>query len=230
MSRPWRATSNAPVALLAVVLALGSLMRCVGAPCTEPDLLPGASANDWVTTAGWRTYRDQQHGFAVQYPRDFAPRVPGNRLVAAGAVVTFVPTFDPSVDETGVETNLHEVSVTVGVVGAAGNPRRPPSPCLAGEGELRLPGVRLVGDIAFFRSCFSDAGAGNAYDTVSYQATRGPWSYEIVLFLHSGNLGCYPEGTVVAFDPWRFLRVLDMIVSTFQILPLDSCQSGLALS
>ncbi|MGD9675702.1 MAG: hypothetical protein AB7V19_03355 [Candidatus Bipolaricaulia bacterium] len=61
------------------------------------------------------------------------------------------------------------------------------------------------------------------YDIVGYRTTRGIWSYEITLLFHYGNLGCYSEGAVTAFDPKGFLGILGVMVSTFRVCPRAEC-------
>ncbi len=220
----------AGVALVASLVAVsvciaGSPRQGIGLVCSEFDALPPIPACGWVSTAGWKTYEDMEHGFAIEYPNDFVAVLPGDGLVTAGAVVTFVPTFDPSVDETGAKTNLGEVSVTIGVVDVGPLPHEE-SLCPMCTDEQMLDGLRELGGRPLAKCCFSDAGAGNIYEKVSYRIACGRRIYEIALFAHYGNPAFYAEGTITVFDPMRFLQVFDTMVGTFLTLPLDTSRSG----
>jgi hypothetical protein len=219
---------SAPI-LTSVILALvaPAVLAWQGQDLASSELpmLRATSAADQVDTTRWATFRSDQSGFAIKYPHGFVPQVPGDELVLPGAVVTFVPTFDPSIDESGSRTNLYEVSVTVGVVSADYHAQGE-APCPIGEGGLRLNGGEDIAGKTFSRYCFSEAGAGNVYEEVGYRTTSGSICYEIVLFLHYGNPACYPEGTVVVFDPMGPLCVLDAMVSTFLTFPRDESGSG----
>jgi len=166
---------------------------------------------------------DEGCRFTLRYPSDFTLSLPGCGLSAPGAVVTFAPSFNPSIDSTGATTNLDEVSVTVAVVRSSRDQPKPETACVVAGTDSGLPAVLAVGGQVFYRSCCSDAAAGNMYDIVSYRTTRGIWCYEVVLLLHYGNLGCYSEGTVTAFEPRRFLRILEAMVSTFRVCSLVGC-------
>jgi hypothetical protein len=215
-ARQQRVTSAVFDILAVAVLAASLSTNRVGSACPQPYLTPAALSGTWCT------YTSDDHGFAIRYPGDFLPEVPGDVVVLPGAVVTFVPTFDPSIGKDGVQTNLCEVSVTVGVAGFARSCPQQEPPYVALRANSALPDIRIIGGRAFTVTCSADAGAGNVYETVSYRTTWGLRYFEIVLLLHYGNLAFYPEGTVVAFNPLPFLQMLDRIVSTFQTLPLDT--------
>ncbi len=213
-----RLAGVALVALLAAVSVCiaGSSRQGLGLVCSEFDALPPIPACGWVSTAGWKTYEDGEHGFAIKYPKDFVAVLPGDELVTAGAVVTFVPTFDPSIDETGARTNLHEVSVTIGVVDTGPLPHEE-SLCLMCADEQRLDGLRELGGRPLARYCVFDAGAGNRYEKVSYRMACGRRIYEIALFAHYGNPDCYPEGTIAVFDPIGILQLFGTMASAFVV-------------
>jgi len=40
-------------------------------------------------------------------------------------------------------------------------------------------------------------------------------SYEIVLFIHSGNPDCYSPGVIAVFDRAKITRLFETIVDTF---------------
>jgi hypothetical protein len=172
----------------------------------------------FIDTTGWPCYENEEHGFLIKYPKDFIPTEHAYELVAAGAVVTFVPAFDPSIDKTGAKTNLIDFSVTIGVTDA--------SVSLFGEDacyctyahERRLEGQREVGSVRFARDYFSEGAVGNRYEKLSYRTVCGSTCYEITLFVHYGSPFCYAPGAISLFDPSEILHLFDTIVGTFRRL------------
>ena len=195
-----------------------SSTQSLGSVCSEFDALPPIPACGWVSTAGWKTYENREHCFAIEYPTDFVAVVPGDGRVTAGAVVTFVPTFDPSIDETGAKTNLGEVSVTIGVVDTGPLPHEE-SLCPMCTDEQMLDGLGELGGRPLAKYCAWEAGAGNIYEKVSYRIACGWRIYEIALFAHYGNPDFYAEGAIVVFDPTAILRLFGTMVSTFLVAP-----------
>jgi len=153
--------------------------------------------------ACWNLYENADYRFAISYPPVFVPVEPGDALVAPGAVVTFTPIFDPAIDATGAKTNLHEISVTVAVAD------------LSGEETSARP-APADDHSGWFHYC--EGAAGNRYETLGCRTVSSGMCYEIVLFIHSANPGCYPAGTVVPFDRAKYLELFARMVSTFSTL------------
>jgi hypothetical protein len=191
--------------VITMTLAQGSL--------DETGRLLPIPASGWVDTSTWATYVDVKHDFKINYPQDFiATAETVCESSASEAVVTFVPTFDPSIDRTGAKTNLFAFSVTISV--------REGLPPLSEQGEWcncgrRLEGLYETNGVRFVRCYFAEGAAGNQYSEFSYRTTCEGVRYEIALFAHFGNPGCYVPGTVVIIDESELLHLFDAMVGTF---------------
>jgi len=49
----------------------------------------------WSNTTDWHIYRNDEYGFQIKYPPDFNLAKDANALVTSGAVVTFIPAYNP---------------------------------------------------------------------------------------------------------------------------------------
>ena len=185
-------------------------------------VMPGSG---WVDTTRWHSYENEEHGFRIKYPDDFIQTELPYELVTSGAVVTFAPTFDPSIDRTGAKTNLYDFSVTVGVTDAPTPLSGQDASCWMHAHERRLNGQRDVGIIRFAKYYFSEAAVGNRYEKLSYRAACGDTCYEIALFVHYGSPYCYSPGAIRIFDPTVILRLFDTMAGTF-LPPTGDCHSS----
>jgi len=219
LTKRQRATTVVLGILVAAALVVGLSTNRAGSACPQPCPTPVARSGTWCT------YTDSDHGFAIGFPGDFVPRVPGDKLAAPGAVVTFVPTFDHSVGKDGLQTNLVEVSVTVAMANTGSCPQQEPL-CLAQWAGSELSDTRIIEDRAFTVTCSSNAGAGNVYETITYRAAWGEVPYEISLCFHYGNLSFYAEGTVTPFDPEPLVKTLDAMASTFRTFPAHTSSAS----
>jgi hypothetical protein len=209
---------KAAVTLLVVIPALSlAFPSTIASDRNRPELEMTSSGPPLSRgrPSNWNVYRSEPYGFQMQYPPDFEIAAVPNALAAEGAVVTFVPRYDPSIDSRGAKTNLIGFSVTVGVTSSAVAPSSTVS-CLSRGARQNLhwsPSRR----IPFARHPSSEGAAGNRYQTLSYLTDRGGRAYEIVLFIHSGNPGNYSPGAITTFDRAEITRLFDVMVSTFRL-------------
>ena len=147
LTKRQRATTVVLGILVAGALVVGLSTNRAGSACPQPCPTTVARSGTWCT------YTDSDHGFAIGFPGDFVPRVPGDKLAAPGAVVTFVPTFDPSVGKDGLQTNLGEVSVTVAMANTGSCPQQEPL-CLAQWAGSELSDTRIIEGRAFTVTLF----------------------------------------------------------------------------
>jgi hypothetical protein len=221
--------ARAELVVLLVVFFIGtgsSLGQGSTSLCSQFKTLATMPLSGWADTTDWKTYEDEEYGFQIKYPDDFIRTEHAYELVVSGAVVTFAPSFDPSIDRTGAKTNLHDFSVTIGVTDAPVVVSQQEGACSAYAHERRLNGLRRVGGIRFARYCFSEGAVGNRYEKLSYRTACGDTCYEIALFVHYGNPYCYSPGAIKIFDPTAILRLFDTMVSTFSTDTRDCCRSG----
>lgn len=208
---------RAALATFLLVFLVGMATLSSMAPdldCSQLGALGVLGALGLSNTTDWHTYRNDEYGFQIKYPFDFDLAENANALVALGAVVTFIPAFDPSTDGTGVKTNLMTFSVTIGVTDSAVAPSQTTTSCLPYGPEHRLNSPDSKG-IRFAR-CYSSEGAvGNRYEKLSYLTDCGDRRYEIALFVRSGNPGCYSPGTITIFDSAGIARLFETMVGTF---------------
>ncbi len=82
-------------------------------------------------------------------------------------------------------------------------------------GDKKLTDYRKINSVDFYTAEFMGAAAGNQYESKVYRTIRGSACYEIVLTLHTGNIGNYPEGEVEEVDKDDAWKRLDNILETF---------------
>ncbi len=214
MQMDWRAV----VVALSLVLFVGTaslLSQASSSLYSQFEVLAAMPVSGWVDTTGWHRYENKEYGFQIKHPVNFISTEDAYELVTSGAVVTFVPTFDPSTDGTGAKTNLYDFSVTIGVTDAPVALSQQDASCSAYAHERRLNGLREVGSILFATYYFSEGAVGNRYEKLSYRTACGDTCYEIALFVHYGNPYCYSPGAITIFDPTEILRLFDTMVGTF---------------
>jgi len=182
----------------ATLAAITGLLGTAWLPIGWAGSIPSIDGEDAV--AEWPAYRSDTDRFEIRYPSGFAVAKPAHGLVAHGAVVTFVPIDDPSFDETGRKSNLIALSVTVGVSESANG--------CAEEAEGRYPN--------FVRTDCCEGAVGNRYETTILTTDCRGSRYEIVLFVHSANPGCYPPGAVTTFDSAGIERMFETMARTFR--------------
>ena len=148
---------------------------------------------------------------SIRYPPTIDWAEAPNTLVTNGAVVSFVPQYDPSVNEAGERTNLISFSVTIGVSDSEDPPEQETQ-----AGAFAHPQSRVCEPYPHFvRTCLSEGAVGNRYKTEVFATTFAGKRYEITLFVHSANPGCYPARTITIFDCAGIAWLFETMVSSF---------------
>jgi hypothetical protein len=80
-----------------------------------------------------------------------------------------------------------------------------------------INGQKTFNGIDFTQSEAVGVAAGNIYDQVIYRTVYNNVCYEMVFFMHSGNIGNYTPGTVEEFDRAALLGKFEGILSTFRV-------------
>lgn len=209
----WKAAITL-LLILAPLSPVSSSGISSGMDCSLLDMTPVSLAAGWDEPTDWDAYWNNEYRFQIGYPPNFYVAKVPNALVAEGAVVTFVPAYDPSIDGAGAKTNLIAFSVTIGVTDCSPAPSKGTGSCLpCGPGHGL--GRRDSSGIRFARRYLVEGAAGNRYEKLSYVTERGDRRYEIALFVHSGNPGCYSLGAITIFDSAEITRLFEMMVGTF---------------
>jgi len=80
-----------------------------------------------------------------------------------------------------------------------------------------ITGEKTINGYTFTESQAVGVAAGNIYDQVIYRTVYDNMCYEMVFYMHSGNIGNYTPGTVVEFDRATLLQKFEGVLSTFTV-------------
>ena len=71
----------------------------------------------------------------------------------------------------------------------------------------------------FTKMNFTDAGAGNYYDTTSYRTIYNNQCYAVEYIIHSSNIYNYsPDQGVKEFDKTKITSILERIIQSFKFI------------
>ncbi len=164
-----------------------------------------------VAPLGWEGYRDSAYGFEVWYPEEFVPD-PTCFPVAVRGELALDLRLEGS--EYYSSTNLLDACFIVGVEQGATR-----STCLEPVDTLEEGlGEEEINSIIFHKFSRTGIASGNIFDELGYRTLHGDACYEVTLLIHSGNIGVYPEGTVVEFDREKIVSKLEQVLYTFRFL------------
>lgn len=171
--------------------------------------------------AGYETYTDQAKSFTFTLPTDFS---------IAGSAVGYSQDWSVDATTTGMVlahievpksyepgTNFGDARFTVGVSTDASAV----ASCLTNpSGNVSAsPVVVSINGTSFTKLPFSDAAAGNRYDTTSYRTVRSGECYVLEYTIHYGNIQNYPSGAVQEFNEAKVEAALEGLVQSFRFLP-----------
>ncbi len=165
-------------------------------------------------------FTDDGKNFSFQYPNQFRVsgkgmgfstdwRVGATDLGMVLAMVTIPKSYLP-------QTNFSGATFTIG---QSSNPEAVKKCFEKPQGYgARMEQVTIHG-VPFTRFTFSDAGAGNIYETVSYRTKRGEECYGVEYTIHSTNIGMYsPDQGIKEFDKAKILNILEKMAGSFRFL------------
>lgn len=111
------------------------------------------------------------------------------------------------------KTNLAEATFTVGRTGNKNLLKT----CMQKPAGYMLQADSLQkGSRTYYRTKYSDAGAGNYYTVVQYRTIRGNYCYSIEEMVHTTNIHNYPpERGISRFDSAKVWGILDKAWQTF---------------
>ncbi len=172
----------------------------------------------YTDVSTWHTENDTR-GFSLSYPVDFEANEIHNvasvdwRINADGNpgmplfTLTIPKVFEP-------QTNFSDAKLTVGM----SSQTKAVQGCLTPDpsgGTIGVAGTVSIQGTTFHIFTFSDAGAGNIYDTTSYRTVHNGACWAVEYTIHSTQLANYPaELHLSQFNEVRVKQVLDRVVGT----------------
>ena len=91
--------------------------------------------------------------------------------------------------------------------------------CLVPQfGNMEKVSTTTINGTSFTKFIFSDAGAGNLYDTTSYRTIKNGQCYAIEYTIHSGNFYNYTTGAIQMFNEAKVNAVFENMVQSFKFL------------
>jgi hypothetical protein len=166
--------------------------------------LVAAEVSTLLNFQDWPKYENPAYGFSIRYPKYLTPGM-GKELWGSitGQIVAFVPlTLAPY-----SSTNLVDYSVLIGPVGT--NP-------LCGT-KIHTKGKNEINGSHDSRFYSSEGAAGHLYEEIGYPISINGISCEIVILIHSTNLGAMPPG-VLHFDADGLVRLFETMVHTLVVM------------
>lgn len=173
---------------------------------TTPMSTPEITESD---APGYMLYTDRGIGFTFAFPSNFsvAPNPSDDPEVLATITVP---------REYQLGTNFSDAKFTVNASAIPSNVAN----CLVSPvtSQSSSPVRVAIGGVAFTKIVYSDAAAGNRYDTTSYRTVRNKQCYAVEHTIHYGAIQNYPPGTVKEFDEALVERALDEVAQSFEFL------------
>ncbi|MDB5266561.1 MAG: hypothetical protein JWN89_376 [Parcubacteria group bacterium] len=188
----WKRPANAPGSPIAT-----------STPETSTDLL---------------TYTDPAGQFQFSYPKEFAvskgPGLAGEWMFGATTTGSLLGTI--TVPRSYMpNTNFADAKLTVGRSNAPSAIRT----CTQDTTGLKATkGTATISGFPFTSFAFTDAAAGNRYETTSYRGILDGDCYAIEYTIHYGNISNYPAGSILEFDKQKLVNDLESIVKSFKLL------------
>ena len=150
----------------------------------------------------------QNPPFQLRYSDEFSPTtyIPGGDFKGSPVqTLNFINS-----DFYGPITNLSEAYFLVNTVDDLPT-------CTQVNSPETLLGEKTFNGNTFTQSQFTGVAAGNIYEQLFFRALINNTCYEIVFFMHSGNIGNYTPGTVVEFDRAALVQKFEEILATFTV-------------
>lgn len=178
-------------------------------------ITPESSTSSWEESRDWLVYWNSEHAFGIRYPSEFQVASIPSTQVVRNAVVTFVPARTTFAEGVGIKTNLFEFSVTIGVTNSPVPQSQRSASSLTYRQGLEFREQHEGSLVRFTKRYSAEGAAGNRYEKFSYFMDYGNHRYEVALFVHTGNPGCYSPGSITIFDPHVLVCTLERMVRTF---------------
>ncbi len=180
------------------------------------------SVNYYENVSAWQIGNRTDAGFSIAYPIDFDTNdiyattlstdwrfgVDASQQGVLAFTLVIPRAFEP-------QTNFADAKLTVGYSanGVAVAQCLVPGPA---SGPSNATSSTVINNIQFTVLHFTDAGAGNYYETTSYRTVQSGKCWAVEYTIHSSQIANYPESYGLhSFDRAMVAGVLDRIVGTF---------------
>jgi len=165
-----------------------------------------------------KTYSDVEGNFEFQYPKQFSI-VPTNsesdqNYFPSPNEKQIVKVSVPS--SVYVGTNFADSSIEIAEDGSVKNAADCKKYSNGSSNIQQTNKTETVNGMVFDKAEFSDAGAGNFYDTRLYRIFHDSICYEVGLTLHTTNIANYPPGTVVEVNKNEAWSKMVLVLNTFK--------------
>ena len=181
-------------------------------------------AGNVQTNGSVNTYTDMGKTFSFSYPNQFT--LSGGDIGYsqdwsyennnADLGMLFTKVIIPRSFLSG-KTNFGEAKFTVGT---SADPDAVKNCLINSYGEMGTTTEVTINNQKFTKINFTDAGAGNLYDTTSYRTILNGQCYAIEYIIHSSNIYNYsPDQGVKEFDKAKVTAQLESMVQSFSFLP-----------
>ncbi len=157
-------------------------------------------------------YTDPQHSASLRYSDEFAPTdyIPsGDFKGTPRLVLEFI-----HMDYLTPVTNLGEAYL---LYSAIDDPATVATCTQLLSPQETLLGQKNFNGIEFTQSEVIGVGAGNIYDLILNRSAVQGVCYEMAFFMHSGNIGNYPPGTVIEFDQASLVGKFEAVLASFEV-------------
>jgi hypothetical protein len=173
--------------------------------------------------AEWQTdSNNTSGGFTIAYPIDFstednssvAPSTDWRQNAGNAPGLEYFSLTVPKAFE--AQTNFSDATLTVGASGS----QSAIAQCMAADqsgGPATATSSVTINNIPFTIFQFSDAGAGNIYQTTSYRTLHAGKCYAVEYTVHSAQIGNYPSSyDLQPFDQSKIDSLMQNIIGTFK--------------
>jgi membrane-bound inhibitor of C-type lysozyme len=169
---------------------------------------------------GTDSFTDQSKTFSFNYPSSFVlsggetgyTQDWSQEATTSGLVLAVVSTPD----NYQPKTNFGDAKFTVGT---SADPQAVSSCTTTTYGSMGSSTQVIINSVPYTKITFSDAGAGNLYQTTSYRTVRNSQCYAVEYTIHSSNIGNYsPDQGITPFDQTSIQNSLESIVQSFKFL------------
>ncbi len=200
--------------VIVIIIIIGALLFWLGHGSTP---YPGSVTTSTTTTTGTgvptgNIYSSTQFSFDVMVPSGFTTNESYvNQELGPDRNILGVSFIIPA--STAAGTNLSSDSHVA--VEEVNNP----TACVPADfiNTTKTGTAVHLGGNSFMVASSSDAGAGNLYDETAYVTEKGSRCYAVVYYIHSGQFGNYPAGSITMFDRAALTQTFDTITSSLEL-------------